>query len=425
LAETAKVSYRVECGEFRFTGFFFSIFGVFMQFKVKSALTVLAAATLLVACGKKEEAAAPAAAPAPAPAAAVVKIGHVGPTSGAIAHLGKDNENGARMAIEELNAAGVMIDGKKVTLELLAEDDAGDPKQGTAVAQKLVDSKVAGVIGHLNSGTSIPASKIYSDAGIPQISPSATNPTFTRQGFKTTFRVVADDTQLGGTLGKYAVGTLKGKAIAVIDDRTAYGQGVAEEFTKAVEAAGGKVVAKEFTTDKATDFNSILTTIKGKKPDVVFFGGMDAVAGPMLKQMKSLGIKAKFMGGDGICSTELVKLGGDAIADDQVFCAEAGGVEGEGKAGMDEFKAKFKTKYNADVQVYAPYVYDSLKIMVAAMVKANSSDPAKYLPVLAATTDYKGVTGPVTFDEKGDIKNGALTLKTVRGGKLETLAVIR
>jgi branched-chain amino acid transport system substrate-binding protein len=397
-----------------------------MQFKVKSALTVLAAATLLVACGKKEEAApaAPAAAPA-APAAAVVKIGHVGPTSGAIAHLGKDNENGARMAIEELNAAGVMIDGKKVTLELMAEDDAADPKQGTAVAQKLADAKVAGVVGHLNSGTTIPASKIYSDAGIPQISPSATNPKYTRQGFKTAFRVVADDAQLGGTLGKYAVGTLKGKSIAVIDDRTAYGQGVAEEFTKAVEGAGGKVVAKEFTTDKATDFNSILTTIKGKKPDVVFFGGMDAVAGPMLKQMKSLGIKAKFMGGDGICSTELVKLGGDAIADDQVFCAEAGGVEGEAKAGMDEFKAKFKTKFNVDVQVYAPYVYDSVKIMVAAMVKANSSDPAKYLPVLAATADYKGVTGPISFDEKGDIKGGALTLKTVRAGKLETIAVIR
>ena len=396
-----------------------------MQFKVKSTLTVLAAATLLVACGKKE-AAAPAAAPAaPASVAAVVKIGHVGPTSGAIAHLGKDNENGARMAIEELNAAGVVIDGKKVTLELLAEDDAADPKQGTAVAQKLVDSKVAGVIGHLNSGTTIPASKIYSDAGIPQISPSATNPTYTRQGFKTAFRVVADDAQLGGTLGKYAVGTLKGKAIAVIDDRTAYGQGVAEEFTKAVEAAGGKVIAKEFTTDKATDFNSILTTIKGKKPDVVFFGGMDAVAGPMLKQMKSLGIKAKFMGGDGICSTELVKLAGDSIADDQLFCAEAGGVEGEAKVGMEEFKTKFKAKFNADVQVYAPYVYDSVKIMVAAMVKANSADPAKYLPVLAATTDYKGVTGPITFDEKGDIKNGALTLKTIRGGKLETLAVIR
>lgn len=400
-----------------------------MHFKVKSTLTVLAAATLLVACGKKEEAAAPAA-PAAAPAvveapSAVVKIGHVGPTSGAIAHLGKDNENGARLAIEELNAAGVMIDGQKVTLELMAEDDAADPKQGTAVAQKLVDAKVAGVVGHLNSGTTIPASKIYSDAGIPQVSPSATNPKYTRQGFKTAFRMVADDTQLGGTLGRYAVNTLKGQSIAVIDDRTAYGQGVAEEFSKAVEAAGGKVVAKEFTTDKATDFNSILTTIKGKKPDVVFFGGMDAVAGPMLKQMKALGIKAKFMGGDGICSTELVKLGGDAIVDDMVYCAEAGGVEGEDKVGMDAFKTKFKEKFGSDVQVYAPYVYDSVNIMVAAMVKAGSSDPVKYLPVLAATADYKGVTGPVTFDEKGDIKNGALTLKTVRGGQLTTLAVIR
>lgn len=355
----------------------------------------------------------------------VISIAHVGPTSGAIAHLGKDNENGAVMAVEELNAAGLIIDGKKVTLKLVTEDDAADPKQGTTVAQKLVDAKVSGVIGHLNSGTSIPASKIYSDAGIPQISPSATNPKYTRQGFKTTFRVVADDTQLGGALGKYAVSTLQGKAIAVIDDRTAYGQGVAEEFSKAVVAAGGTVIAKEFTTDKATDFNAILTSIKGKKPDVVFFGGMDAVAGPMLRQMKSLGISAKFMGGDGICSTELVKLAGDAVTDNQVFCAEAGGVEGKAKEGMEDFKKKFKAKFGADVQVYAPYVYDSVKIMVAAMVKAGSSDPAKYLPALAATKDFKGVTGPIGFDAKGDIVGGALTLKTIKGGKLEELAVIR
>jgi branched-chain amino acid transport system substrate-binding protein len=358
---------------------------------------------------------------------AVVTIAHVGPTSGAIAHLGKDNENGAKMAVEELNAAGVTIGGQKVTLKLMTEDDAADPKQGTAVAQKLADAKVVGVVGHLNSGTTIPASRIYNEAGIPQVSPSATNPKYTRQGFKTAFRLVADDAQLGGTLGRYAVKELKGKAIAVIDDRTAYGQGVAQEFTKAVEAAGGTVVAKEFTTDKATDFNSILTTIKGKKADVVFFGGMDAVAGPMLRQMKSLGINAKFMGGDGICSTELVKLGGDAIADDQVYCAEAGGVEAGSKYEkvQTEFKAKFKAKFGAEVQVYAPYVYDGVKIMVAAMVKAGSSDPAKYLPALAATKDYQGVTGNITFDEKGDIKNGALTLQTVRGGKLTKLAVIR
>ncbi len=355
----------------------------------------------------------------------VVKIGHVGPTSGQIAHLGKDNENGARMAIDELNAKGVMIGGKKVKFELLAEDDAGDPKQGTAAAQKLVDSKVNGVIGHLNSGTSIPASKIYSDAGIPQISPSATNPKFTRQGFKTTFRVVADDVHLGGTLGKYAVTQLKGKSIVVIDDRTAYGQGVADEFEKGVKAAGGKTVGREFTNDKATDFSAILTSLKGKSPDVIFFGGMDAVAGPMLRQMKQLGISAKFMGGDGICSGELPKLAAGTMADGQVVCAEAGGVEGEQKKGLEDFKVAFKKKFNADVQIYAPYVYDATMVMVDAMVKAGSADPAKYLPVLAKTSGYKGVTGTISFDEKGDIKNGALTLFTYKGETREQIAVVR
>jgi branched-chain amino acid transport system substrate-binding protein len=358
----------------------------------------------------------------------VVKIGHVGPTSGSIAHLGKDNENGARMAIDELNAKGVTIGGKKAKFVLLAEDDAADPKQGTAAAQKLVDEKANGVIGHLNSGTTIPASKIYSDAGIPQISPSATNPKYTRQGFKTTFRVVADDVHLGGTLGKYAVTTLKGKKIAVIDDRTAYGQGVADEFEKGAKAAGAQIVKREFTNDKATDFTPILTSIKGAKPDVIFYGGMDAVAGPMLRQMRQLGIMSKFMGGDGICTTELPKLAAGAIADNQVVCAEAGGIDPSDKAAvkaMEDFKAKFKKKFNADVQIYAPYVYDATMVMVSAMEKAGSAEPAKYLPVLAKTSGYKGVTGVISFDEKGDIKNGALTLYTYKGGQKTALGVVR
>ncbi|MFM2328053.1 MAG: hypothetical protein RLZZ494_156 [Pseudomonadota bacterium] len=355
----------------------------------------------------------------------VVKIGHVAPTSGGIAHLGKDNEFGARMAVDELNAKGVKIGGKAVKFELLAEDDAADPKQGTAAAQKLVDSKVNGVVGHLNSGTSIPASKIYASAGIPQVSPSATNPMFTRQGLKTTFRVVADDVHLGGTLGKYAVGTLKGKTIAVIDDRTAYGQGVADEFEKGVKGLGGKIVKREFTNDKATDFTAILTSIKGAKPDVIFYGGMDAVAGPLIRQAKQLGIKAKFMGGDGICTGELPKLAGGAMEDGQVVCAEAGGVEGKQKEGMEKFKADFKKKFNVEVQIYAPYVYDAVNVLAAAMVKAGSADPAKYLPVLAKTTGHQGVTGTITFDEKGDIKNGALTLYTYKGGNREQIAVVR
>jgi branched-chain amino acid transport system substrate-binding protein len=329
----------------------------------------------------------------------VVRIGHVGPTSGSIAHQGKDNEMGAKMAIDDLNARGVVIGGKKARFELLAEDDAADPKQATAVAQKLVDSRVNAVVGHLNSGTSIPASRIYSDAGIPQISPSATNPKYTRQGYKTTFRVVADDVHLGGTLGRYAVTTLKGRAIAVIDDRTAYGQGVAQEFEKGVLAAGGKIVARQFTTDKSTDFTAILTSIKA--------------------------LAARFMGGDGVCSTELPKLAAGAMVDGQVVCAEAGGVEGEQKKGMADFRVAFKRRFGVDVQLYSPYVYDAVGLLAAAMVRAQSSDPAKYLPALAATDGYNGVTGTISFDAKGDIKNGALTLYTYRAGAHEQIAVVR
>ncbi|HEU4621698.1 MAG TPA: branched-chain amino acid ABC transporter substrate-binding protein, partial [Burkholderiaceae bacterium] len=323
----------------------------------------------------------------------VVKIGHVAPLSGGQAHLGKDNEAAARMAVEDLNKKGMVIGGKKVKFELLSEDDAADPKQGAAVATKLADAKVNGVVGHLNSGTTIPASKIYHDANIPQISPAATNPKYTQQGFKTAFRVVANDAQLGARLGDYAVKTLNGKKVAVIDDQTAYGQGVADEFEKAVKKSGGQVVTRQKTSDKVVDFNAILTTVKGQSPDVVFYGGMDAQAGPMLRQMKQLGINAKFMGGDGICSSELPKLAGDAMADGQVVCAEAGGVLGEQKKALDDFRAEFKKRTNLDVQIYAPYVYDAVMTMAAAMQKANSVEPKKYLPALASI-NYKGVTGP-------------------------------
>ncbi len=360
----------------------------------------------------------------PASAQTVVRIGHVAPLTGGIAHLGKDNENGARLAIEELNAKRLKIGGKEVRFELLSEDDAADPKQGTAAAQKLVDAGVVGVIGHLNSGTTIPASRIYYDAGIPQISPSATNPKYTKQGFDTAFRVVANDGQLGGTLGRYAVNELKIKRIAVIDDRTAYGQGVADEFAKAAEAAGATIVGREFTTDKATDFNAILTSIKGKNPELVFFGGMDAVAGPMLRQLKQLGMQVKFMGGDGICSPKLAELGGDAIADDQVVCAEAGGVTQDHVAAMEAWKKRYQERFKAEVQIYGPYVYDATMTMVAAMQKADSTDPKKYLPELKKIS-YDGVTGPISFDEYGDIKDGALTLYTYRGGQRVQMMVVK
>ncbi len=354
----------------------------------------------------------------------VVKIGHVGPLSGPIAHLGKDNENGARMAVDALNAKGVTIGGKKVKFQLLAEDDGANPQQATAVAQKLADAKVVGVIGHLNSGTTIPASKIYNDHGIPQISPSSTNPKYTQQGYKGAFRVVANDGQLGGALGRYAANTLKVKNVAIIDDRTAYGQGVAEEFAKAAKAAGINVVSRQYTNDKEVAFNAILTTIKGKAPDLIFFGGMDAVGGPMLRQMKQLGINAKFMGGDGICTEQLPLLAGAGIGDDQVVCAEAGGVEENQKKAMENFRADYRKKFGVDVKLYAPYVYDAVMVMADAMQRANSTEPAKYLPALAQSR-YPGVTGLIEFDARGDMKTGTLTLYTFRGGKRAQIAVVK
>jgi branched-chain amino acid transport system substrate-binding protein len=388
-----------------------------MQAKLSAIALSVAAAVALGACGKKEEPKPVAAPAAPAPVAKpviVVKLGHVAPMTGPQAHLGKDNEYGARLAVEELNSRGLEIGGATAKFELLAEDDAADPKQGAIVAQKLVDAKVQGVIGHLNSGTTIPASKLYSDAGIPQISGSATNPKYTQQGFKTAFRVMANDVQQGKALGEFAA--KQGvKTVAIVDDRTAYGQGLADEFKKAAAAAGIKVVATEYTNDKATDFKAILTKIKSTKPDLVFFGGMDAQGGPMNKQMKELGIKAKFLGGDGVCTPEFMKLGGEAT--DGNYCSLPG-MPLEKLAKGPEFKDKFNKKFGTEIQLYAPYVYDAVMVVADSMKRADSVDPAKYLPEVGKTS-YDGVTALIAFDEFGDLKGGAISVYQYKGGKLE------
>ena len=355
----------------------------------------------------------------------VIKIAHVAATSGPVAYFGKDTENGARMAIEALNAKNPVIGGKKVRFELVPQDDAGDPKQATAVAYRLVDARVNAVVGHQTSGTTIPASKIYYQAGIPQISHSSTSPKYTEQGFNTTFRVVSNDKQLGRALGRYAVTKLGTKRVAIVDDRTAYGQGLAMEFAKGLQQQGGAtIVAKEFTNDKATDFSAILTKIRAAQPDLIFFGGMNAVAGPMLKQMKQLGLNARMMGGDGICSEEIVKLSGGAMADGQVVCAEAGGVEAAGKPAMEKFRAAYKKRFGIDVQINAPYAYDAVFAIADAMTKAGSAAPAKYLPHLARV-QYQGVTGLVAFDARGDIRDGTVTIYTFKGGRRTALAVTK
>jgi len=346
----------------------------------------------------------------------VVKIGHVGPMSGPQAHYGKDNENGVRMAIEDLNAKGVTIGGKKVKLELAAEDDAADPKQGTAAAQKLCDAKVAGVVGHLNSGTTIPASAVYNQCGIPHITPSATNPKLTTQGFKTTFRLLANDNALGAGLALHAANNLKLKRVAIIDDRTAYGQGVAEVFAATAKSKGMEIVDQQYTTDKATDFMAILTAIKSKNPDAIFFGGMDTQGGPMVRQMEQLGLSnVKFFGGDGICTDKIIELSGGAKTLGNVVCAE-GGASLAKMPGGTAWRARYDAKYPKQFQVYSPYTYDATGVLVQAMVEAGSIDPKVYLPKLAAI-NYQGVTAKIAFEADGELKNPAMTLYMYKDGK--------
>src|SRR5512135_1260983 len=361
----------------------------------------------LIGCGKNETAS------APASGDLVVKIGAAGPLTGPQAHIGKDNENGTRMAIDDANAKGVMIGGKKAHFELLSEDDQTDPKTATIVAQKLVDDKVNGVIGHLNSGTSIPASAIYFKNGIPQISPSATAVKFTAQGYKTAFRVMTNDAQQGKALGEFAAKVLGAKKIAVIDDRTAYGQGLADEFVKSAEANGAQIIAREYTTDHSVDFTAVLTSIKGKQPDLLFFGGMDPQGVPMVKQLRALGMKTQFMMGDGGYTPKLIELAGPAV---EGTYASLPGVPLDNMPSGRDFAKRYEERFHQPIQLYAPYCYDAVNVMIAAMQKAGSADPAKYLPEIGKV-ELDGVTAKIAFDEKGDIKGGAVTIYQVRQGQ--------
>ena len=382
----------------------------------KISFTLLAASIALIGCGEQKPAATAA---APAAAGLEVKIGHAGPLTGGIAHLGKDNENGVRLAVEEANAAGIKIDGKAVKFVFVGEDDQADPKVGTTVAQKLVDAKVSGVVGHLNSGVSIPASSIYNQAGIPMISGSSTNPQMTERGFKAVFRVVGRDDQQGPAVASYLASNNKPKLVAVIDDATAYGEGIANEVEKTLKAAGIKTLPREKGTDKTTDWKAILTKLRGRKPDAVFYGGMDATGGPLLKQGRELGMKAVFAFGDGACTEEMGKLAGPAA--EGLLCSQAGIPVA---AADKKFIEAYKKAFNIDPILYSPFTYDAANMMIAAMQKANSADPAKYLPELQKIS-FTGATGPISFDGKGDRKDAEMTIFTMKSGKVEPIAVIK
>jgi len=389
------------------------------RMKPLALAAAVAVALGLAACGKKEEPAKTAASTQPAaPAEVTVTIAHAGPLTGSIAHLGKDDENGVHLAIDQANEKKLTIGGKPVKFVMESEDDQADPQTGTTVAQKLVDAKVAAVIGHLNSGVAIPASEIYAKAGIPMISGSATNPTLTERGLKTVFRTVGRDDQQGPAIASYIANELKAKKVAIVDDKTAYGEGLANEVEKTLKGDKVRIVGRERTTDKETDFKAILTKIKSERPDVIFHGGMDATGGPMLKQARELGIKAVFAFGDGACTDEMGKLAGKAA--EGMVCSQAGLPR---EAANKDFVEAFTKKYG-EIKQYAPYFYDATNAVIEAMKKADSTDPAKFAPELF-NVSFDGATGHVEFDAKGDRKDAEMTIFRMKDGKVAPIAIVK
>ncbi|MDR6380254.1 branched-chain amino acid ABC transporter substrate-binding protein [Paraburkholderia caribensis] len=341
-----------------------------------------------------------------------VKIGFAAPMTGANAGYGKDLQNGVRLALEEANAQKIKIGDKVARFDLVSEDDQADPRIGVQAAQKLVDQNVSGIVGHFNSGTTIPASQIYEQAGIPMIDPAATNPTITNRGFANTFMVISTDAQNAGNAGTYAVKTTKAKRIAIIDDRTAFGQGEADEFEKAVKAAGGNIVAREFTSNTAVDFSTQLTKIKSTNADLVFFGGLDTQAAAIAKKMKQLGMTAQLLGGGGVEDPEFIKLAGDAA--EGAMAWEYGRPLAQLPGGKD-FSAKFKKRFGDDILSYAPFGYDAAWAVIKAMETAKSTDPKVYRAALKSI-NFEGVTGTISFDATGALKSAASTLYQVKNG---------
>ena len=357
--------------------------------------------------------------PQGADATPVIRIGSAAPLTGEIAHLGKDNENGARLAVDEINAAGgLKLGDKTYRLELVGEDDKADPREGTLAAQKLVDEGVVAVVGHLNSGTSIPASRIYANANVVQVSPSTTRASYTLQGFRTTYRVVANDNQQGTVLAGYAAGDMKVRRVAIIDDRTPYGEGLADVFESAAKQKGLEVTGREFTTNKASDFNAILTKIRSTRPDLVMFAGMDSTAAPLARQMKELGLKVPLMSGDGACDPGFVTIAGDAA--DILTCSIAGQAPEKMPKGAD-FEKRYREKFGTPVQRYSPYSYDAVYAIVDAIRRAGRPERSAIVDAMPKT-NIEGLTGHIEFDEHGDLKTGTISMYDVRGGKLNYLS---
>jgi branched-chain amino acid transport system substrate-binding protein len=350
----------------------------------------------------------------------VVLIGLAGPLTGPSARTGKDLQNGAQLALDDANRTHPVIGGKPVVYKLVSVDDEADPRTAVTVAQQLVDQHVIGVVGHWNTGCSLPASRVYHDAGIPEIAPVSTGHQYTQQGYNTAFRIIGHDDIGGAYTGEYAVKTLKAKRIAVIDDRTSFGSGLATQFIKGVDSNGGTVVDHEYIDDKTTDFSGVLTEIKARHADLIFLGGVDVEAAPLVRRMRQLQIQATLLGAGGFVSQTFLKLAG---TDGEGVTALDPGRPLLGMPGGKAFDAEYRARYHEPIELYAPFAYDAAATLIAATRQADSIDPAKLVTALHSIS-RSGVTGTIAFDADGNLKDPAYTIYQVRDGKWAVVDVL-
>lgn len=372
--------------------------------------TLRIAAGLLAALAAGAASAASATATAAAPM--TVRIGFVAPLTGENANYGRDLENGVQLALDEANAQGLKIGDQTAHFELVPIDDQSDPRLGVQAAAQFANQGVSAVVGHFNSGTAIPASRIYESAGIPMIDPAATNPALTSQGFANVFMVISNDAQNAGIAGAWAVDVLKAKRIAILDDRSAFGQGEADVFERTVRAHGGNVVAREFAANGNGTFAAQVAQIKSADADLLYFGGLARQAAAIVKQMKTAGLAAQFVGGGGVVNSDFIQHAGPA-------CEGAMSWEyGRPLAQLPDgprFAQKYKSRFGSDVLAYAPFGYDAAWAAIQAMVAAKSARPDIYRSTLKSI-GFDGVTGHIAFEQDGTLKNGASTLYQVKKG---------
>lgn len=348
---------------------------------------------LLSACQKKEE---------------VIKIGIAGPMTGDQAKMGTDFRNGVTLAVEEWNAKGGVL-GKKV--EMLIADDQHDPKQAVSVANKLVNDGVVGIIGHFNSSCSIPASDVYNRAGIPMITPASTNPQLTEKGYRGVFRVCGRDDQQGSIGARFVTEMLKVKKIAIIHDKTTYGQGLADEFKKGITDKA-EVVYYGGIVQGDKDFKSVLTTIREKSPELIYFGGIYPEAGLLVKQARELGIKVPFMSGDGTIDPKFIEIAGKESAEGTylTFSPDPRKIP-TARSFIDNYEKRF-----GEIGPYSVYAYDATNILLTAIKEAGTTDGKAVIEKLHSL-EFSGALGSIKFDEKGDVTIAPYVVWITKEGK--------